>query len=288
MSRCDNNEDMRFYADPLSDIFFRYLFGSEQNKDILISFLNAVHEDSGFPEIKDVTVLDPFNLKPSTTAKLSVLDVKAVDETGRHYDIEVQIAGSETFKARSLYYWSKLYSDQLETGDRYKRLEPVVFIGVLNFVLFPESPREHLCFMAREKDEPEYVLSDHFLMHFLEIPKLETDRFDNKLKKWLAFLKYEGKEAEKMKILLSDDDINKAHWEYEKFTRNDEMKELYDAHEKFLHDKASWIGNAEEKGVKKGVKQNREDTVKRMKEKGLEIQLIEEITGLTKEEIEKL
>jgi predicted transposase/invertase (TIGR01784 family) len=130
MSGCDNNEDMRFYADPLSDIFFRYLFGSEQNKDILISFLNAVHEDSGFPLIKDVTVLDPFNLKTSTPEKVSVLDVKAVDETGRRYDIEVQIAGNETFKARSLYYWSKLYSNQLETGDRYKRLEPVVFIGL--------------------------------------------------------------------------------------------------------------------------------------------------------------
>jgi predicted transposase/invertase (TIGR01784 family) len=91
-----------------------------------------------------------------------------------------------------------------------------------------------------------------------------------------------------VKILLSDDDINKAHWEYEKFTQNDEMKELYEAHEKFLHDKASWIGDAEEKGLKKGVQQNRQETAKRMKEKGLAMQLIEEITGLTKEEIEQL
>jgi predicted transposase/invertase (TIGR01784 family) len=304
MSRCDNNEDMRFYADPLSDIFFRYLFGNESNKDILISFLNAVHEDSGFPLIKDVKIKNPYNLKASTVTKESVLDVKAVDETGRHYDIEVQIAGTETFKARSLYYWSKLYSDQLEEGYKYYRLEPVVFIGVLNFILFPETKREHLCFMAREKEEPEYVLSDHFLMHFLEVPKLTADYFEKKLHKWLAFLKYEGKEAEKMKILLSDDDINKAHWEYEKFTQNDEMKELYEAHQKWLHDQATLNYEAEQEGMRKGLERGLEqglekgrqqgietaniEHAKRMKEKGLEMQLIEEITGLTKEEIEEL
>jgi len=138
--------------------------------------------------------------------------------------------------------------------------------------------------MAREKDEPKYVLSDHFLMHFLEVPKLETDRFDNKLKKWLAFLKYEGKEAEKVKILLSDDDINKAHWEYEKFTQNDEMKELYEAHEKFLHDKASWIGNAKEKGIQ----ENRQENAQRMIQDGLTIEKVAFYTGLSIEEVKEL
>jgi hypothetical protein len=107
--------------------------------------------------------------------------------------------------------------------------------------------------MARDKEEPEYVLSDHFLMHFLEVPKLETDRFDSKLKKWLAFLKYEGKDAEKIKNIISDDDINKAHWEYEKFTHDDKMKSLNEAHLKWLRDQATLLYEAEQRGLKKGL-----------------------------------
>ncbi len=66
-----------------SDIFFRYLFGSPENEDLLVDFINAVFRDTGKKIISRATVLNPFNLKDSFNAKESILDVKAATDDGR-------------------------------------------------------------------------------------------------------------------------------------------------------------------------------------------------------------
>lgn len=78
---------MNFYIKPTSDMFIKYLFGSEEHKELLISFINAVLEDSGFTKIVKIVLENPFNIKSFVTDKESILDIKACDETGRWYDI---------------------------------------------------------------------------------------------------------------------------------------------------------------------------------------------------------
>ena len=101
----------RIYA--YSDIFVRYLLGDERNTDLLLSFINAVNADYDLPLLRSVTIKNPFNLKNLAKEKESVIDIKAEDESGRLYDIEVQVYGNKQYVHRSLYYWARLYSSQV-------------------------------------------------------------------------------------------------------------------------------------------------------------------------------
>ncbi len=238
---------------PTSDIFFKYLLGSERNKSLLLSFLNAVQVDSEFKLITSVEIKNPFNLKKYPIDKESILDIKATDENGRQYDVEMQASGDAAFKNRSLYYWAKLYASQLEEGDVYSRLNPTICINVLDFILFKELDTVHTCFLPIEKDHTKFVLTDHLLLHFLEIPKLENKLKRDKLNKWLSFFKNEGQKEDIVKILIKDDeDIAKAHAEYQRFTQDEEMLALHESRQKWKHDYNSSMALAEEKGIEKG------------------------------------
>ncbi len=150
-----------------SDIVVKYLFGREETKDILLSFINAVMEDSGLELIKSVELKNPFNIQDFSGDKLSILDVKAVDESGRIVDIEIQSRGDRSFANRSLYYWSKLYSSQIMESETYKKLKPVCCINLLNFQLFDDIEKFHSCYVLKEKDESDKVLTDHLILHFI-------------------------------------------------------------------------------------------------------------------------
>ncbi len=273
---------MSTYVKPWADIYIRYLFGRESNKDLLLSFINAVLEDDGFTPIVSIELKNPFNLREAARDKESILDIKACDESGRMYDIEVQSGGSSRFKQRSLYYWAKNYTAQLETGEQYTALNPVICINILDFVLIQDLDNFHTCFLPMEKDNPEYVLTDHFMLHFLELPKLvKHDDFTNSLERWIAYLKYEGMEDTTMKLVIKDDPVfEKAHEEYSRFTEDDAMREMYEAREKWRKDYNTGMAEARHEG-------HIEDA-RRMLRDGMSKELIAKYTGLSLEEIEKL
>lgn len=197
---------------PYSDIFVRYLLGDENNKDLLLSFINAVHEDYELPLITDITIKNPFNLKTFRAEKETVIDVKGYDEKGRLYDIEVQTAGNETFKYKSLYYWAKVYASQISSGDKYQVLKPAICINLVNFSLI-ENASVHSCFLLREMKNPGLILTDHLIIHYLEISKfLKKESIHSRFEKWMAYFKFEGKREEIMETIIKDDKIfSKAH-----------------------------------------------------------------------------
>ncbi|PIE03902.1 MAG: hypothetical protein CSA76_07065, partial [Spirochaetales bacterium] len=92
------------YIHPTSDIFIKYLFGMEGDNLLLKDFINAIQKNCGLPLITSLEVRNPFNLKTIYFDKESILDIKAVSETGEIFNIEVQTSGSEIFRNRSLYY----------------------------------------------------------------------------------------------------------------------------------------------------------------------------------------
>ena len=266
-----------------TDIFFRYLFGSESNKDLLLDFINAVLVDADFRPVKDVFIKNPFNLSNLATLKESILDVKAIDENGSTFDIEVQVAEEIDFGKRTLYYWAKNYSEQLEKGDEYYELKPVICINILNYNLFDEIDKIHACFLIKEKDRDDFILNDHFQIHFIEMSKFERDSKDINeiLKQWLLFMKYGDKE-DLMRYAITDEKIYKAKEEYKKFTMNDELKESYEAHMKWVRDYNSGLSNSFSKGKIEG----KIETARKMKEDGLSVEVISKYTGLSRDEIE--
>lgn len=261
-------------------MFIKYLFGTEKNKELLISFINAVLEDSDLPTIRSVELKSPFNIKEFITDKESILDLKAVDEKGRYYDIEVQTSGSDHYRNRSLYYWSKLYSSQLENSDFYTELRPAICINMLDFSLFGDKTGLHSCFILREKSNPELVLTDHLIIHFLELPKLDEQIVNSKLKHWMQYFKKEGRTEDMETLLESDPDIKKAHNVYREFSQNSEYREIYEARMKWKRD---YEGRLEYE--KRKVK---EETALEMLKMGMAIKDISRATRLSPEVIEGL
>jgi predicted transposase/invertase (TIGR01784 family) len=297
-----NDDD---YVKAYSDIFVKYLFGSEGNEDILLDFINDVLSDSGFPLIKWVEVLNPFNIKEFRSDKLSILDVKAVDENERTYNIEIQSNPEPHYRNRILYYWARLYSSQMRSGEYYSLLRPVISINLLNYVLVRENNRLHNLFWLSLSDDPEIVLTDHIYFHFIEMPKFvkrHPELLSEDLEKWVYFYLYEGKEdEEKMKILFKDDEpLQKAHNLYKRFTKSDELREVYQNRIEAERRYNTALSNAEEKGRKEGMKNGRKEgmengrkeekiqTAKNMKNDGLDIEIIMKYTGLSRKDIEKL
>ncbi|AWN82125.1 hypothetical protein DK880_00820 [Candidatus Cardinium hertigii] len=111
---------------PKVDLAFKKIFGVEENKDLLISLINATVSPED--QVVDVTLLNPYNPKDFRGAKLSILDIKAVGETGKRFNIEIQITDEADYDKRALYYWAKLYTDQLKVSKDYSTLNKAIAI----------------------------------------------------------------------------------------------------------------------------------------------------------------
>lgn len=278
---------------PLADIFVRYLLGSEENKDLLIDFINAVLEQKGYGIVMEIELLTPFNLAALQNSKESILDVKAKDSEGRWVNVEVQIDDKGDHANRSLYYWAKSYSGQLKKGDIYKDLAPSICINLLDFNLFPELPGYHSCFQITEVDDPEYVLSKHLQIHFIELPKNEltiNKATKNKLDAWCFFFENEGSlEEQDMTVLLKENPaIKKAHETYQSFTQNEKLMDMAQAREKWKRDIDSQLHGAEMRGLEKGLEEGHKEDARKMRNRGFSIEDIADITGLSQDEIRKL
>ncbi|MEI8095625.1 MAG: Rpn family recombination-promoting nuclease/putative transposase [Spirochaetales bacterium] len=158
-----------------SDLFIRWLFGAEENNEYLLSFLNALQDYQGREPLRSVKVRNPFLLQRAYDDKLAVLDVLAEDEKGLKLNVEVQASNHPGFEERTLYYWARVYAGQIDSGDQYTRLTPVVGVNIVNFVLFPEIPRPVNTFHLTHDQHPDLRLSEHLTVHYLELPKLAAE-----------------------------------------------------------------------------------------------------------------
>jgi predicted transposase/invertase (TIGR01784 family) len=116
--------------DPKVDYAFKHLFGREATRPILIDLLNQVLQPAVGHEILEVELLNPFNPKEALDDKLSILDIKARDQAGRQFNVEMQMSPFRHFEKRILYYSCKLYQQQLHHGQSYLGLKPTISISL--------------------------------------------------------------------------------------------------------------------------------------------------------------
>ena len=200
---------------------------------------------------------------------------------------EVQTIGNEMYINRSLYYWAKNYSNQITKGGSYDTLKPVICINLLKFIIFKGIDKIHTCFMIYEKDYRDIPLTDNLQIHFLEHKKFKKNiKIKKDLYIWFEYFKNEGKEKEKsMQTLLENNKImKKAHEKYIEFTQNDELRHIYESREKFQRDQISLVNSTKKEGKIEG----KIEDAKKMILKGLNVELILDITGLSIEEIENI
>jgi predicted transposase/invertase (TIGR01784 family) len=161
------------YINPRVDLAFKKIFGVEENKDLLISLINSVVSEED--QIKEVTLLNPYNPKNFKNDKLSILDIKAKGETGKRYNIQIQISDEEDYDKRALYYWAKMYTEQLKATEDYGKLNKAIGIHILNFISIPEVEKYHNVFHIKEKDSGAIYFKD------LELHTIELRKFNEKV-----------------------------------------------------------------------------------------------------------
>ena len=278
----------RTLLNPQIDFVFKKIFGTEKNKPILINFLNAVIKPT--TPIKDVEIKNNDIDKDFIEDKFSRLDVKATTSNKEHINIEIQVKNEYNMIQRTLYYWSKMYSEQIQNRDNYSKLERTVCINILNFK-YLKNDKYHNAYRLKEITSNE-ELTDLQEIHFIELPKfneignkeyVENVEKMDALEKWLEFL-VEPESNTVRQLELSNEEIKLAKSELYRLSMDSNEREQYNMREKAIYDRISALENAEAKG-----KIERElELIKDSLNQGLEISLISKITGLSEEEILKI
>ncbi|AJG97815.1 transposase [Clostridium beijerinckii] len=280
---------------PKVDFAFKKLFGSEENKDILISFINSMLSEN--QQIKDVYLKNPYNIANYRKDKMSILDIKAVDDKGIWYDIEMQLSEQIFYEKRAFYYWAKVYSDQLEGGYNYDKLRKTISINILDFDYLDEEEFHNVYKVYNEESKKE--LSSVFEMHFLELNKFKKDFKDVRtaLDRWIVFLN-RAYELEKDKIpeeLAVDEAVKKAVERLDVMYLDKDEREIYENDLKRLRDYIAEMKTTEirgiEKGIKKGIEEGENKKAFEIAKNLLDVLDNETIalkTGLNINEIEKL
>ncbi|TAG42164.1 MAG: Rpn family recombination-promoting nuclease/putative transposase [Oscillatoriales cyanobacterium] len=178
------------FINPKTDFAFKKIFGSENSKDILISFLNALLYDNQ-PTIESLEIVDPYSLPLIRGLKDTYLDIRANLNDGTTVIIEMQVLNVEAFEKRILYNAAKAYSTQLETADQYVMLNPVIALTITDFEMFEDFDKVTSRFVLKEREFlSDYPIYDIELV-FVELPKFKKslEELETLTDKWLYFLK---------------------------------------------------------------------------------------------------
>ena len=280
----------RRLLNPKIDFVFKKIFGSEKHPGVLISFLNAVLKPKN--NITDVEIKNTDIDKSYIEDKFSRLDVKAVTSKNEIINIEIQLKNEYNMIQRSLYYWSKLYEEQLEEGDRYDKLCRTVCINILDFK-YLKNDRFHNGYRLKEIETNE-ELTDLEEIHFIEIPKLkkinsEKDIVDV-LEGWVELLRDPESEVVR-KLEMTNKEIREAKDELYRLSMDEKERALYFIREKSIRDEISALANAEEKGMERGIKKGERNKAIEIAKSLLDVLDIETIsikTGLSIKEIEDI
>ena len=276
----------RTLLSPKVDFVFKKIFGSEENKSVLISFLNATLKPK-----KEIVAVDLKNTdieKEYLKDKFSRLDVKATTSNKETINIEIQLSDQYNMTQRTLYYWSKMYEEQMEQSDNYRKLSRTVCINILNYN-YLDNDRFHNTYRLKEIETNE-ELTDICEIHFIEIPKLRhldlKDEADM-LEVWVEFLR--DPESEVIRnVETTNQDIKKAKDKLYKLSQSKEDRELYFLREKSIRDEISALSKAKEEGIQTGAKNKELEIAKNAIKNNLDDNTIKAITGLSLEEIKQI
>ena len=277
-----------------NDYVFKRIFGKKGNEDITRSFIEAVTSEY----YEDINLEDtPILERDLLENKMGILDVKVVANEINDIDIEMQVTKSEHIAERILWYWAKMYASSIEKGEGYSSTKRAICIMIADFKVerLKEIENYHTKWNIREEEKRDIILTDKLEIHIIELAKLKDKDSKEKLKEWCKFIKApESVEEATMK------EIKRAKEELDKISQDKKERRLAELREKAIMDEMAIRdsgyndGFAEgkkdglEEGIKEGEKKKTIEIAKEMLAKGIEIELIKEITKLSEEELENI
>ena len=272
------------------DVIFKRVFGDENNTDIIAAFLSALLEISR-ESIEKITISNVELTPEYMEQKFSRLDLK-MDVDGKTVNVEMQINYEPDFRERTLFYWSKLYSDELRTGDEYGTLKRTVCINLIDFNLFDcEDYHSHFRVMETSRHE---VLTDKLAIHFFELKKKRQYSNHKPMDDWLDLINAET-EGDLMEIqnTTAIPEIKKTIVIVRHLSGDEKVRQEAYYREKRLHDEATALGHARREGLAEGPTQGRAEGLTQGRAEGRS-EVTQELThrwlemGMSEAEIKKL
>ena len=273
---------------PKLDVVFQILFGEVGSEEITKDLLSAIlDEQINTVDLNQNIVLRRKNPKD----KMGIVDVLAKINDNEYCNIEMQVSDDKDIIKRILYYWSKQYSKELQKGHPYIDLKRTINVLIANFKIdILKNLEFHTQWKIIEENGRKTVLTDDLELHIIELPKMRNNTAngkDKKLVEWLSFLNNpESKEV--ANYMKNNESMKKAKEKLNTMSEDERIRRLAELREKAILDELEVKAYNYRKGKNEGLEQKNKEIAKKLKEKGLNIDFIIEITNLTKEEIEKL
>jgi predicted transposase/invertase (TIGR01784 family) len=268
------------FINPKTDYAFKKIFGSSDSKDILISFLNALIYD-GNPTIKYLEIINP-NLPPRIIGlKDTYLDVKAQLADGTIVIIEMQVLNVESFDKRVLYNAAKTYAFQLQKGEGYRMLKPVIALTITDFEMFKNSERLISRFVYKESTTNLTYTDNNIQLLFVELPKFtkELSQLETLADKWIYFIKYANTLTQVPQIMDSIPEIHQAFDIANQVNLSPEELAELESREMFIYD---------QQGALIKARQEEKQTIAQQLLDRLDDEIISQTTGLSIEEVRNL
>ena len=237
------------------DIIFKRVFGNEKNTEIIAGFISDMLD---IPREKITkVVIKNVELPPEEIdQKFSRLDLNLYVD-GRKINIEMQVNKESAYKERTLFYWAKLYSDDLDSGEDYSALSQTICVNIINFNLF-DCENYHSHFMLKEKERDE-VMTDKLAIHFFELKKVGKYKRNKRMEDWLTLINAET-EGDLMALQqnTSIPEIQKTIVILREMSADEKIREEARRREKRLHDEATALNHARKEGIAEGEARGRE------------------------------
>ncbi|WP_293132590.1 Rpn family recombination-promoting nuclease/putative transposase [Microcoleus sp. bin38.metabat.b11b12b14.051] len=255
---------MRF-INPKIDFAFKRIFGSNQNTDILISFLNALLYD-GETIIESLEIIDPSLVPPIVGLKNSYLDVKARLNDGTFVIIEMQVLNVQAFSKRVLYNAAKTYALQLTMGELYRQLRPVIALTITDFKMFDDSEDVISHFVFKERTRLSDYPDNQMELVFVELPKFhkKLEDLETIADKWIYFIKTTGTLNEVPQTMATVPQIQRAFEIANQVSLTREEFDTLQEQEFLVQDQEGSAALSKEEGREEGRQQGQINTIMRL------------------------
>jgi predicted transposase/invertase (TIGR01784 family) len=314
------------YINPFTDFGFKKIFGEEASKELLIDFLNALIPQAN--KIIDLKFKNTEHLGLREADRYAIFDIYCENESNEKFIVELQKAKQNYFRERTIYYSTFPIREQAEKGEWNYNLNAVFCIGILDFTFNDyesEPEKSEVVHTIKLKNQHGNTFYEKLTYIYIEMPnfnKLE-DNLSSRLDKWLFFIK-NLEDFQSIPSIFSDEIFEKAFEKAELAKFGQEEMDKYESSLKVYRDLKGVIdtafidGRSEgkieglEEGRQEGLEEGRQEGLeegrlegleegrleglqegkynmaKLLKDNGVQIQLIIQTTGLTREEIDLL
>ena len=282
MEQQKQNKKIKRYP-PKMDIIFQAIFGEVGSENITKDFLEKILKR----KIEKISLdKNPILRRELKDDKLGVLDIITELDGKEKCNIEMQLIDKNNIIERMLYYWSKMYTRQIKAGDDYNKLEKTIVILIADFnIKGLEEVEYHSTWKIIETNSAKkLILTDKFELDIIELSKIKgRENEKDQLLDWLIFL--ENPESERVtRKMEENENLKEAVEKLDRISKDEKMQRIIELREKAIRDEHAIYAKGVDDGIEKGIMK----IAKSMLKKGMNVSDIIEITGLTKEEIEKL